>query len=114
MTKLVEGWGSPVAWYDRALWVLLLYFVVLIMFLSQTHLDVVDAIATVAFFYGAPLGIFLVVYIAIMAAVYLRTIDTVSWDWSKLISISARLAVATLPMFYLDDDMAKLIVYLHE
>lgn len=94
---------------------LLLYFVALVLFFSRTHHGVVDVMVMLVFFYGTPLGIFLVVYIAILAAaIYVLMKYAVSWDWWKLISISARLAVATLPMFYLDEEMAKLLVYLRE
>ena len=67
------------------------------------------------FFYGIPLGIFIVVYIATLAAaIYVLMKYAVSLDWWKLSSISVRLVVVALPMFYLDEEMAKLIVHLRE
>lgn len=95
---------------SRVLNVLLVYFVCLLLVVGLFGKDIVNNLLQIALFYGFPLFALIVLYIARMA-VELRTyIKIKECNFVLVGTISIKMAIATIPMFFLDNSMASLLV----
>lgn len=107
--------AARIARYDRALNWFLTYCLVLFLLIAFQHRSVVDAIAAIFFLYGIPLGLFLVGYCALfLSSIYTLIKYKRFGEWPHAIRVSIKLAFATVPMFYLDERMARILTFLKE
>lgn len=96
--------------YSQSLWTLLPYYVVLVIFAGFTYKHVVDAMVEIAWLYGAPLAIFFFIYaIILFHSAYKRFRYKVSLN-IDLYWMLIKLLIATTPMFFFDNHLAKVIV----
>lgn len=110
--NLIPITAKRFARYDRTLNWFFVYFLVLFMFIAFLYMDVVGAMVGIVFFYGIPLAFFLVGYAALLFfSIYhwLKFNEPVEWD--RALYILVKLAFATMPMFYMDDRMARLFSF---
>jgi ABC-type dipeptide/oligopeptide/nickel transport system permease component len=107
--------AERIARYDRALNWFLTYCLVIFSLIAFQHRSVVDAIAAIFFLYGIPLGLFWIGYCALsLSSTYAWIKSKGFGEWLRAISVSIKLAFATVPMFYLDERMAKILTFLKE
>jgi hypothetical protein len=89
---------------------LLLYFVCLLLVFGGFGEDVVGNIAAIFFLYGAPLLIFILVYMARMVLEVRALIKTKTANLRLVTVVSMKIGIALTPMFFFDNRLASLLV----
>jgi hypothetical protein len=95
---------------SRSLSGLLLYFVCLLLVVGGFGEDVVTNMVVIAFLYGAPLLIFILVYMARMALEPSALIKTKTANLGLVVVVSIKMGIALTPMFFFDNRLASLLV----
>lgn len=98
-------------WYRNALWLLYVYLIILPVVIGSLWNDVVLGLVMFTYFYGIPLVIFIIMYFVIIFQLFKYRLKEVLL-WKGIIILNTfMLSIAIVPMFFLDDRIAKIFAF---